>query len=174
MNDNEYYTMDDWWRCNHLFRPRNLSLRSRLYVTIFVSVAVIFIVVERATDRHKLQQLDNRHHQNVVGTRNKIQQQHTYSHQPSLILYWTKFFGTNDFEVGLGSKPFASCQIAAADVIASTCCLTTTDRGLLNDSDAVIFHGRDLHVEDLPPPGWRRPHQVFIFFLLESPVHTDL
>jgi alpha-1,3-fucosyltransferase len=26
----------------------------------------------------------------------------------------------------------------------------------------------------LPPPGWRRPHQVFIFFLLESPVHTDL
>ncbi|EFX82321.1 hypothetical protein DAPPUDRAFT_4141, partial [Daphnia pulex] len=53
-------------------------------------------------------------------------------------------------------------------------CLTTTDRGLLNDSGAVIFHGRDLHVEDLPPPGWRRPHQMFIFFLLESPVHTDL
>ncbi|XP_046642714.1 alpha-(1,3)-fucosyltransferase C-like [Daphnia pulicaria] len=177
MNDNEYYTMDDWWRCNYLFRPRNLSLRSRLYyVTIFVSVAVVLILVLRETDRHKLQQLDNRHRNVLVGTsptRNKIH--HTSQHQqPSIILYWTKFFGTNDFEVGLGSKPFASCTIGADDVNASSCCLTTTDRGLLNDSDAVIFHGRDLHVEDLPPPGWRRPHQMFVFFLLESPVHTDL
>jgi alpha-1,3-fucosyltransferase len=44
----------------------------------------------------------------------------------------------------------------------------------LNDSNAVIFHGRDLHVQDLPLPEWRRPHQIFIFFLLESPIHTDL
>jgi alpha-1,3-fucosyltransferase len=51
--------------------------------------------------------------------------------------------------------------------------VTTTDRRLLNDSDAVIFHARDLHPNDLPPPGQRRPHQNFVFFLLESPMHTD-
>ncbi|EFX84186.1 hypothetical protein DAPPUDRAFT_4136, partial [Daphnia pulex] len=53
-------------------------------------------------------------------------------------------------------------------------CWTTTDRGLLNRSQAVIFHARDLDPDDLPPPGWRRPHQQFIFFNYESPVHTDL
>ncbi len=28
--------------------------------------------------------------------------------------------------------------------------------------------------DDLPPPGWRRNHQHFIFVLYESPVHTNL
>jgi alpha-1,3-fucosyltransferase len=87
-----------------------------------------------------------------------------------IILYWTSFFESKDFGVGTGSKPFAGC----ADDVSSANCLTTTDRGLLNDSDAVVFHGRDLNVQDLPPPGWRRPHQIFVFFLLESPIHTNL
>ncbi len=89
-------------------------------------------------------------------------------HQP-IVLYWTNFFETKDFEVGIGSAPFARCHNHAAGN-----CLTTTDRGLLNDSEAVIFHARDLNPDDLPLPGWRRSHQNFIFFLLESPVHTNL
>jgi alpha-1,3-fucosyltransferase len=48
------------------------------------------------------------------------------------------------------------------------------DRGLVNESDAVVFHARDLSDSDLPPPGWRLPHQHFVFFLHESPAHTDL
>lgn len=150
-----------------------------LCVTISVSFAV-FILVLRANDRQELQQpLDSNSHSshrpNVLGPArsNKIQQ--TSPHQTKIILYWTKFFETSDFEVGLGSKPFASCSFDRVNTASSISnCLTTTDRGLLNDSDAVIFHGRDLHVDDLPPPKWRRPHQMFIFFLLESPIHTNL
>jgi alpha-1,3-fucosyltransferase len=85
-----------------------------------------------------------------------------------IILYWTKYFTSVDFEYGLGRTPFATCdnnQIV---------CLTTMDRGLVNESDAVIFHSRDLRDSDLPPPGWRLPHQHFIFFNHESPAHTDL
>ncbi len=53
-------------------------------------------------------------------------------------------------------------------------CLATSDRGLFNDSDAILFHGRALNSKDLPPPSWRRPHQHYIFYLHESPAHTDL
>ena len=53
-------------------------------------------------------------------------------------------------------------------------CLTTTDRRLLNQSDIILFHARDLDPDDLPPAGWRNPRQHFIFFNYESPVHTDL
>ncbi len=53
-------------------------------------------------------------------------------------------------------------------------CMTTHDRGFFNQSDAILFHGRNLDPNDLPPPGWRRPHQHFIFVIYESPVNTDL
>jgi alpha-1,3-fucosyltransferase len=48
------------------------------------------------------------------------------------------------------------------------------DRGLLNESDAIIFHARDMKENDLPQPEWRLPHQNFVFFFHESPAHTDL
>jgi alpha-1,3-fucosyltransferase len=89
-------------------------------------------------------------------------------HIKIIILYWTNFFETNDFGAGIGSKPFSQCAVGVAN------CLTTTDRGLFNDSDAIIFHAQDLHIDDLPPSEWRRPHQNFVFFLLESPVHTRM
>ncbi|XP_046642638.1 alpha-(1,3)-fucosyltransferase C-like [Daphnia pulicaria] len=153
--------MLDDWRCNHLFRPGNLNLRSTLYVAIFVSF-IITVFVLSATDQ-----------QAVLQTLLKALPLLENRKNTSIILYWTKFFESSDFEVGLGIEPFGSC-IDRVTASSSRNCLTTTDRGLLNDSNAVIFHGRDLHVQDLPLPEWRRPHQIFIFFLLESPIHTDL
>lgn len=93
-----------------------------------------------------------------------------------IILYWTKYFQWNDFGVGTGRTPFvkAQCGDGQEEETGSSSCLTTTDRGLLNRSDAILFHARDLDPDDLPPPSWRRPHQNFIFFNYESPVHTDL
>jgi hypothetical protein len=41
-------------------------------------------------------------------------------------------------------------------------------------SIVIIFHFRTLNVSDMPPPTWRRPNQHFIFFEVESPVHTYL
>ncbi|KAI9562684.1 hypothetical protein GHT06_010138 [Daphnia sinensis] len=84
-----------------------------------------------------------------------------------IILYWTKYFGTADFGFGTGRAPFIECPDRGA-------CLTTTDRSFVNDSDAIIFHARDINVNDLPPDGWRRPHQHYIFLLYESPENTNL
>ncbi len=53
-------------------------------------------------------------------------------------------------------------------------CMTTSDRSFFNHSDAILFHGRDLNSNDLPPPSWRLPHQHYIFLLHESPVNTNL
>ena len=91
-----------------------------------------------------------------------------------VILYWTKYFSWNDFGVGTGRTPFLKAQCVGEDDGRRAACLTTTDRSLLNHSDAILFHARDLDPDDLPPPGWRRPHQNYIFFNYESPVHTDL
>jgi alpha-1,3-fucosyltransferase len=110
---------------------------------------------------------DNRH---PSGNNNQQQQGQQQQQQHIVILYWTKYFEYNDFEVGLGRTPFTTAQCPPE----LGTCWTTTDRGLLNRSQAVIFHARDLDPDDLPPPGWRHPHQQFIFFNYESPVHTDL
>lgn len=85
-----------------------------------------------------------------------------------IVLYWTKFYEMNDFGIGVGRSTFSQCnQIEGGDG-----CLTTMDRNFLNDSDAILFHGQDINVDDLPPPQWRRPHQHFIFVLQESPIYT--
>jgi len=78
------------------------------------------------------------------------------------VLFWTTFFGVEDFYVGLETAPFRLCS--------SKQCFTTSDRSLLNQSDAIIFHIRDLDMKDLPDH--RFAHQYWIFYLLESPSNT--
>lgn len=74
----------------------------------------------------------------------------------------------DEYEVGTGRMPFikAGCDDGT--------CFTTSDRQWINESDAIIFHARDLNPDDLPPPAWRLPHQLYVFYNYESPVHTDL
>lgn len=156
----------------------------RWLATSFIGGAVIVLYLLPAyRDQHRLQ-----HHRRQVPSIDGISSltqvlllpdPYGGQQQQIIILYWTKYFDLNDFDVGTGRTPFlrARCSSAAFDgqqMRAGCCCLTTTDRGLLNRSHAVIFHARDLDPDDLPPPGWRHPRQNFIFFNYESPVHTDL
>ena len=78
------------------------------------------------------------------------------------VLFWTSFFDRDDFNVGMETTPFLKCPVKQ--------CFTTNDRRLLNQSDAVIFHIRDLDMNDLPY--MRLGHQRWIFYLLESPINT--
>ncbi len=88
-----------------------------------------------------------------------------------MILFWTDYFYNIDFEFGTGFSPFQEAQCANTGRFT---CFTTNDRGFFNQSDAILFHGRNMNPEDLPPPGWRRQDQHFVFVLHESPVHTNL
>ena len=74
-----------------------------------------------------------------------------------IILYWNAFYKRADYWAGYGRKPFVGCP--------QDNCVTTSNRSLLTEADAVIFHMRN-KVLPLPP---RRPHQRFVFFLMESP-----
>jgi len=50
--------------------------------------------------------------------------------------------------------------------------MISNNRSLLSNADSVLFHIRDMNLSDLPNPSLRNPNQYFVFYLLESPIHT--
>jgi hypothetical protein len=51
-------------------------------------------------------------------------------------------------------------------------CVVTHDRKLIKQSDAVVFHGRNLDSFDVPAV--RHPEQQYVFYLMESPLAMDV
>lgn len=45
---------------------------------------------------------------------------------------------------------------------------------MLNTSDAVVFHIRNMDLQNLPDAEKRQKNQYFVFFLLESPIYTHM
>ncbi|KAI9559230.1 hypothetical protein GHT06_016019 [Daphnia sinensis] len=76
------------------------------------------------------------------------------------ILFWTTFFHWKDFGFGMGRDPFilAKCSF--------TNCLTTDNRSLLHQSDALLFHPNDYNASDLP--SIRNPDQRYVFLYYEA------
>ena len=65
--------------------------------------------------------------------------------------------------VGLGQQPFDGCKINN--------CISTSNKSLLKESAAVIFHVGDYRIND-PLPAIRFAHQRYIFYLFESNANT--
>ncbi|XP_064457727.1 alpha-(1,3)-fucosyltransferase C-like [Ornithodoros turicata] len=94
--------------------------------------------------------------------------QHTsrpLSYSPNLstkyILTWTSFFGDVHY---IPSTVLSTCGPLPP-------CVVTHNRSLLNDSDLVIFHQRDIEVDDLPPERSSR-RQRWALLNHEAPPHT--
>ena len=81
-----------------------------------------------------------------------------------MILFWTKYYGSDNFIQNHGESIFHLCPEVAER------CQLTNNRSLIHKSDAIIFHIRDLDINDMPK--YRSPEQRWIFFLIESPRHT--
>jgi hypothetical protein len=81
---------------------------------------------------HRLQTWFSYYNANKKKLTNKFCQKNCSGKQ--LVLFWTKFFETDDFYVGLGNKPFKQCTVFA--------CCSTNNRNFLDVSDAIIFHIR--------------------------------
>ena len=83
-----------------------------------------------------------------------------------IVLLWTPFFGP-------WQKHFENLN-GDTIILDNDCnrqCHFTTDRSKLVKSNAVIFHGRDINLEDLPQ---KRLHfQYWIYFILESPLNAN-
>ena len=81
-----------------------------------------------------------------------------------VILLWNSFYKSRHFGVGaLGREAFTShgCR--------QDRCILATDRGLLDQSAAVVFH---MNGNVNPFPAHVNQRQLFVYFLRESPHHT--
>lgn len=83
--------------------------------------------------------------------------------KPLTILLWTTWSGKESY-------PYFK-----EDVVDSKCpqvCLFTRQRRHLKSSAAILFHGKDIYLNDMP--SYRSPQQRWIFFSLEPPTATSL
>ena len=91
------------------------------------------------------------------------------------IIFWTKYHGSDKFITDY-SEDFTFNKETNAEGMFDRCpppanrCRLTTNRSLIQQSEAVIFHIRDL--EGISWPKFRSPEQRWIFWNLESPMHT--
>lgn len=85
------------------------------------------------------------------------------TNRPLVVLLWTTWCGKEDY-------PYFK-----EDVVDPTCahsCLFTRQRGYLSSSRALLFHGKDIRMDDMPPS--RSPDQSWVFFSLEPPTATPV
>jgi alpha-1,3-fucosyltransferase len=91
------------------------------------------------------------------------------------ILLWTKLFGRGDF-IHDGTETFYFDTNANVEGMFERCpppmnrCRMTNNQSLIQQSEALIFHSQD--VAGINWPEFRSTHQRWIFFNVESPVHT--
>lgn len=76
-----------------------------------------------------------------------------------VILLWTPFYDKWDYQHGNPNQ----CPVEKS-------CQVTNDRSKLKESDAIVFHLRDLDLTDLPP--YRHPRQRWVLFNLEPPPYS--
>ncbi|XP_067130741.1 alpha-(1,3)-fucosyltransferase C-like [Centruroides vittatus] len=85
------------------------------------------------------------------------------THNTKFILLWTPFFGDWNWNfLPIGKRAFMNCRIRD--------CYVTINSTLLIQSDAVVFHARDISVYSLPKE--RNKDQKWIFYSLESPHYS--
>uniref|UniRef100_L7LU98 Fucosyltransferase n=1 Tax=Rhipicephalus pulchellus TaxID=72859 RepID=L7LU98_RHIPC len=131
----------------------------RLYLTIGLTLSVICYYVVMKTRYLRLP-----HHECTFCPHNSPNTSKLPADLPR-ILMWTKFFrwwyGTlNDSRIG--------------EVLVENCtakCLVTNDRRMVEYSDVVLFHVRDMNITDFPPK--RLSWQKWTFYLMEPPSNTE-
>jgi alpha-1,3-fucosyltransferase len=88
------------------------------------------------------------------------------------ILFYNSYWDWLDWHFGFGEEPFSNCRVKN--------CYTTSNRYLLGGNisrfDAVMIHGAEFQLLDYTleyMENWRKPHQRFVYFMLEPPTFFD-
>ncbi|XP_023343120.1 alpha-(1,3)-fucosyltransferase C [Eurytemora carolleeae] len=85
------------------------------------------------------------------------------------ILYYTKFWSTDNFGYGFGQQSFIVNNCSVNN------CFITNNRSLLSDIkdfDMLIFHSQNIKDHQIPVA--RSPKQLYVFFSLESPINDNI
>lgn len=142
---------------SHRYR---LLTRRAIKTSVFLG---LFLALQYSSSIHDYRRILNK----LLGTnRKKKIVRGTKDASLKYILYYTRYFGREDFDWGQGRQPFAHCPVSA--------CYATSnsyDVQSISDFDAFIYHAhQDGWIEH---PGsirtWRQPHHRFILFGQESP-----
>jgi alpha-1,3-fucosyltransferase len=93
------------------------------------------------------------------------------------ILYYNSYWGKDDFQFGIGRKPFVDYQCPETRCFAQPATIPTQHRVANNSQyDAVLIsaHAQDFHfgerLKDIK--SWRKPHQRFVFVNMESQAYN--
>lgn len=99
------------------------------------------------------------------GTAEKMNEE-VYSGKIQYILYWTKSYEFDDFELGFGRNIFANCLVNN--------CYTTNNKSFMavENFDAIVFHGYEYNTSIHGKPEKRKSEQIYIYANLESPIRT--
>lgn len=84
--------------------------------------------------------------------------------QPRILL-WTTFHGLWPGEL----DPTMTGEVRTTNCPFN--CSVTNDRDLLESSDAIVFHMRDIYLDDLPPT--RTYSQKWVFWTMEAPPYSE-
>jgi hypothetical protein len=92
------------------------------------------------------------------------------------ILFYTTYWGMKDFQFGTGRQPFLDNQCPVSDCVAHArkdVVVHNMDEQTFGSYDAVLFAPTDLSrdVNLSRAKEWRRPHQRFVYFNMESPLY---
>ncbi|XP_065321365.1 uncharacterized protein LOC135928829 [Gordionus sp. m RMFG-2023] len=81
-----------------------------------------------------------------------------------IVLLWTPFFSDDTWDIkNMGRAPFKNCKYSSCSIL--------NNKTYLSNSDALIFHLRDMEFQDLPFKN-RSYEQIWIFYMMESPILT--
>ena len=109
-----------------------------------------------------LKQIPHRLSNQKIHQNTTVENARTTTNDSSMVvLLWTRFFKRLTWD---HLDPFFPNKLIT---VGNFSCQLTTDKTQLNDSQAVVFHGRNIDFEELPNS--HRNDQLWIFYLLESP-----
>ncbi|XP_074595875.1 alpha-(1,3)-fucosyltransferase C-like [Brevipalpus obovatus] len=119
--------------------------RSVMILCIFVFISVLFVLSNPVENAQPL----------------LLRSAHSLP-DTKLILLWTPYFSDRKWYIlpDNGTAQLSSC----------TGCRFTNDRSKLNQAVGVVFHGRDIDLNDFPY--FQYDYQKWIWYLLESPMYT--
>jgi alpha-1,3-fucosyltransferase len=104
------------------------------------------------------------------------------------IFLYNDFWGSFDFHIGLGERPFSQCRISRCYITSSLIRNGTRDTNStvssdtfissnMSEYDAIVFHGVNFFMDArkyAKIQKWRQPHHRFVFFMLEPPTFGPL
>lgn len=137
----------------------HLKLSERFFIISFSIVSIVFVGILFVRDQYNW---NGSFDQVEIEEKylEKVKQLKSMDKKIKIILMWTKYLKNL---VSKYNNMLNECPIDN--------CFFTSQKTLLNHSNAIVFHINDIHLNDFP--GIRFPNQKWIFYSMEPPIESN-